>query len=77
MQTHSKDFAKTKSRQEAGLTVIELFPLFIAVFVFLVSAAILTKHYGESGIVWIVSAILGAGSWILYALIILRLRRKL
>jgi len=64
-------------RESGGLTLIELFPLFIAVSVFLVSAGILTRHYGDSAIVWIVSAVLGAGSWILYALILLKLRSKL
>jgi hypothetical protein len=64
-------------RESGGPTLIELFPLFIAVSVFLASAAILTKHYGQSDMVWIVSGVLGAVSWGLYALIILKLRRKL
>ena len=62
-------------RKRGALTIIELFPLFIAVLVTISSAAILTKHYGDSGVIWIISAALGAGSWLLYAMIILRLRR--
>lgn len=54
---------------------MELFPLFVAVFIMVVSGAILTKHYGDSIVIWIISAALGAGSWFLYAMIILRLRR--
>ena len=78
IQTGQNNPTKARNRRESGgLTVIELFPLFIAVSVFLASAAILTKHYGDSGIVWIVSAVLGAGSWVLYAVIVLRFRRKL
>jgi hypothetical protein len=66
----------TRQRRECGaLTLFELFPLFIAVLVTFGSAAILTKHYGDSGVIWIISAALGAGSWLLYAMIILRLRR--
>ena len=68
---------KARNRREsAGLTIIELFPLIIALSVFLASAAMLMKLYGESLITWVASAALGAGSWILYALIILRWRRK-
>jgi ABC-type transport system involved in multi-copper enzyme maturation permease subunit len=69
----------TKHRQECGgLTLIELFPLFIAVIVTLVSAAILTKFFGgDSNATWIISAALGAGSWILYGVMIMRWRRKL
>ena len=78
IQTGQNNPTKARNRRESGgLTVIELFPLFIAVSVFLASAAILTKYYGDSGIVWIVSAVLGAGSWVLYAVIVLRFRRKL
>ena len=64
-----------RQRKRGALTIIELFPLFIAVLVTLGSAAILTKHYGDSGVIWIISAALGAVSWVLYALIIFRLRR--
>jgi hypothetical protein len=64
-----------RQRERGALTIIELVPLFIAVLVTIGSAAILTKHYGDSGVIWIISAALGAGSWLLYARIILRLRR--
>ena len=62
--------SKIRNRRErGGLTLMELFPLFIAVFVFTASAVILRKHYGNSSIVWIIAAVLGTGSWIVYALL--------
>lgn len=65
----------SKSRSEAGLTVFETFPLLLAVFVTVVSGMIMTKYFGDSFFVWIPAAALGAGAWILYAQIIIRLRR--
>jgi len=62
-------------RECGGLTIIELFPLFIAALVTMGSAAILTRHYGDSGIIWIISAALGAGFWLLYVMILLKFRR--
>jgi hypothetical protein len=66
---------RTENCREAGLTVFEIFPLLLAVFVMVVSGTILTKRYGDSALIWVISAALGAGSWILYALVILRWRR--
>jgi len=69
--------AKTKRPHERGaLTIIELFPLFIAVTVTVGAGFILSKHYGDSGIVWLISAFLGAGSWVLYAVVILKKWRR-
>jgi hypothetical protein len=78
VQQNRNSPVKTKSRREDGaLTLIELFPLLLAVSVFVISGLVLTKRYGDSGIVWIISAVLRAGSWFLYALIVSRLARKL
>jgi hypothetical protein len=68
---------KRKNHSESGhLTILELLPFLIAVSVFMVSGAVLSKNYGDSGIIWIIASFLGAASWILYWFIIRVLVRK-
>jgi hypothetical protein len=66
-----------ENRSEDGrITIFQLIPLFIATTIFMVAEVILSKHYGDSGIVLACAAFLGVISWILYALIIRILLRK-
>ena len=51
-----------------SMTLIELFPLFLAVGVAVISGAILTKHGFSNIWVWIVSLALGIAAWLLYVL---------
>ena len=61
-------------RPETRMTIFELFPLFFAVSVTVLSAAFLANKVGLSGLsAWLIAAVLGGASWKLYWLVLKRL----